>query len=91
MTDSYGLQSLCVSDTWVTAYLHMGNHFSLERVGKGLEARRLLVERAQVVAHEGHEPDLVVDLLDADLLTGKDLVSMPAHLGAGRRGPAAER
>ena len=31
-----------------------------------------MVEEAQVVVHEGHQPDFIGDFLDADVLTGKD-------------------
>ena len=31
-----------------------------------------MIEVSEIVLHEGDEPDLVVDLLDADVLTGED-------------------
>ena len=31
-----------------------------------------MVEEAQIILHEADQPDLVLDLLDADLLTGED-------------------
>ena len=34
-------------------------------------APRLMIEEAQIVVHEGHQPDLFRDLLDADRLTGE--------------------
>jgi hypothetical protein len=30
-----------------------------------------VIKEAQVVVHEGHQPDLLADLLDADVLAGE--------------------
>ena len=40
------------------------------------ESAGLIVEIAQVVMHEGDEPDVLVDLLDADLLSPKHLTDV---------------
>jgi hypothetical protein len=37
----------------------------------GLSAAAFLIEKAQVVVHAGHQPDLPVDFFDAGLLTGE--------------------
>ena len=33
-----------------------------------------MIEEAHVVRHEGHEPNIIADFLDADVLSGKQLV-----------------
>lgn len=57
----------------------MGN--SSDRTeGDRLEPARLVVEGAEIVVHEGDEPEMVVDLLHAHVLAGKDLaqIDLPA-------------
>ena len=56
-----------------------------------VNATGLIVEVAQVVVLEGHEPDALLDLPDADLLAGEDLaqIHLPplvADLSAGGHG-----
>jgi hypothetical protein len=55
-------------------------HFRTEGILDRLEAARLVVEVAEIVVHEGNEPDVLGDLLDPDILAGKDLteVDLPA-------------
>ena len=40
------------------------------------EPARLVVEIAQIVLHEGNEPNVLADLRDADLLPGKDVTEI---------------
>jgi hypothetical protein len=35
-----------------------------------------LIEESQIVVDEGHQPDLLGDFLDADILAGKDLTQV---------------
>jgi hypothetical protein len=36
------------------------------------DAACLVIEEAQIVLHKAHQPDLIFDLADADVLSGKD-------------------
>jgi len=46
--------------TWVTVYTEpIGNTFGAERILDRLHPSHLVVEVAQIVAHEGREPDVV--------------------------------
>lgn len=49
------------------------HHFSLERIVRALDPAGLVVEEAQVVVHKADQPDLLLDLADADPLAGKDM------------------
>ena len=39
------------------------------------ESTCLVVEVSQIVVHEGGEPDALVDLFDANILSGEDLAA----------------
>jgi len=52
-----------------------------------LEPAGFIVEESEVVVHEGDEPDLLVDLLDADLPSGED--GAEAHFVANEADSAA--
>jgi hypothetical protein len=43
---------------------------------RALHASCLVIEEAQVVVHEAHQPDLFRNLVDADVLTGEDLAEI---------------
>jgi hypothetical protein len=42
-----------------------------ERIIDGLQGPLLQVDIAEIIVHEGDEPNAVVDLLDAEFLTGQ--------------------
>ena len=44
-----------------------------ERVWGTLDATCLVIKEPQVVVHKTHQPDLLRDFLDADILSGEDL------------------
>ena len=75
----------------------MGNTFGPNGILDRLEPARLIVEVAEIVVHEGDEPDPVAHLLHPDVLAGKDLtqidlpalVADPAAVGDGRRSSRA--
>ena len=61
-----------MSDTWVTDYTgDIGNTFALEGAFDGLQPAGFVIEVTEIVVHEADEPNVVADLLDADLLAGK--------------------
>jgi hypothetical protein len=69
---------------------HIGNTFGLKGFFDRLQPARLVVEIAQIVVHEGHEPKVVAHLRDADVLsrndvTEIDLASVKEDLAAVRR------
>ncbi len=66
------------SGTSVTFYSgHIGINFSLSNgFVMGSEAGSFLIEEAQVVAHEGHEPIWPSTLLDAYFWPAKTWLSM---------------
>ena len=72
----------------------MGNTLALEGIRGAFDAPGLVIEEAQVVVHEAHQPDLLGDLLDADVLSGEhlteiDLATPDADAAAGRDGDGA--
>src|SRR5256886_16223690 len=46
-------------------------HSGSEGIGKGFEPAGLVVEVAEIVVHEGDQPDFLAHLLDAHLLPGE--------------------
>ena len=58
----------------------MGNTFGPNGFVDRFEPARLVVEVAQIVVHEGDEPDALADLRHADVLSGKDVaeIDLPA-------------
>ena len=65
-----------VPDTWVTVHSgDIGNTFGPKEFWIG-SPTRLVVEVAEVVVHEGHEPDALADLRDPYLLPGEDLADI---------------
>ena len=48
-------------------------YFAAERVLDGLESTAVFVKISNVVCHEAGEPDFIIDLLVADLLSGEDV------------------
>ena len=58
----------------------MGNTFGPNGILDRLEPTRLIVEVAQIVLHEGDEPDALAHLRHADVLPGKHLaqIDLPA-------------
>ena len=63
--------------TWVTVHSeHIGNHFGVERILNRFEPTGLIVEVAQIVAHEGDEPDALTHLRYADVLAGKHVAEI---------------
>ena len=66
-----------IPDTWVTVHSgDIGNTFGPKGLSIGSSLTRLVVEVAQVVLHEGDEPDRSLDLRDADLLPGEDVTEI---------------
>ena len=66
---------------------HIGNTFGPKGFVDRLEPAHLVVKIAQIVLHEGDEPDALADLRDADVLAGKhvteiDLPAMEADAAA---------
>ncbi len=55
---------------------HIGNTFRAERIFDRLDSSHLVVEVAQIVLHEGDEPDALADLRDAHVLPGEDVTEM---------------
>jgi hypothetical protein len=52
---------------------------------------RLVIEEAQVVMHEGHEPDLLGDHLDAHRLTREGMTQVDLAPAQGRCGRSRDR
>ena len=88
-------KSILLVDTTGVHTGHMGNRLyrrhrlqpRAERVVEGLQGFLLQVDISQVVVHEGDEPDAVIDLLDAEALSGEhggdvDLLSVHADASA---------
>ncbi len=48
----------------------------LEGIRRAFYAPCLVIEEAQIVVHEGHQPDLLGDLFDADRLAGKGMTQV---------------
>ena len=72
-----------IPETWVT--------LSAERDLDGFEPAGLVVEIAEIVIHEGDEPDILADLFDAHLLPSKydaeiDFLPIEADAPARRHG-----
>jgi hypothetical protein len=66
-----------------------GDRLWAEGIVEGLQGFLLQVEIAKIVVHEADEPNAVIDLLDAEPLTGQDgrevdLLAMQAKPSAGR-------
>nr|WP_181167491.1 hypothetical protein [Mesorhizobium sp. B2-6-5] len=58
---------------------------NLERIVDGLQGSLLQVDVPEIIAHEGDEPNGVVDFLDAEPLTGehmRDVDFLPMHADA---------
>jgi len=51
---------------------HMGDNLWAEWIVERLQGPLLQVDVAQIVIHEADEPDALVNLLDAERLTGKN-------------------
>jgi hypothetical protein len=72
----------------------MGNTLCPERILRAFHAPCFLIEEPQVVVHEAHQPDLLGNLLDADLLASEhvtqvDLAPRDADASAGGHGNRA--
>src|SRR4051794_36991297 len=70
---------------------HHLQHSRSERIGNGFEPAGLVVEIAEIVIHEGDEPDILAHLFDADLLPSKydaeiDFLPIEADAPARRHG-----
>jgi hypothetical protein len=66
-------------------YLRRGWHPWAERVVRGLQGFLLQIDEAEIVAHETDDPNTVVDLLDAEALTGEhgwDVDGLAMHADA---------
>ena len=74
----------------------MGNSFGPNGLSIRLESAGLIVEIPQVVIHEGHQPEVIVGLSDADLLFGKnradvDCPPLVAHAAGDHSCPVVTR
>jgi len=76
---------------------HMGDslfraqrqHFRSKRILDRFQPTRLIIKIAQVVVHEGDEPDALADLRHADVLAGEDVAEI--HLPPFKANPATLR
>ena len=82
------LSSVRTGDMVNGPYLRHRQQPRAERVVEGLQSLLFQVEVAEIVMHEAYDPDAVVDLLDADTLTGQhvrevDALAVHADASAG--------
>jgi len=49
-----------------------GHSFSASTISEGLQGTLFQIDVPEIIVHEADEPDAVVDLLDAEALTGED-------------------
>jgi hypothetical protein len=67
----------------------MGDDPRAERIVDGLQGSLFQIDIAKIIVHEGDEPNAVVDLLNAELLTGehgRDIDLLPVHTDAAAGG-----